>query len=107
LATGLDRYRQWYLGDGIYGDGPQFHWDYYNAFVIHPMLVEILDVVGDETAAWRSQREAARKRLTRYAAIEERLIAPDGSYPAIGRSIAYRCGAFQGLALAALRRALP
>jgi hypothetical protein len=24
------------------------NWDYYNAFVIQPMLVEGLDVVGDE-----------------------------------------------------------
>ena len=31
---------QWYKGDGVYGDGPSFHWDYYNSFVIHPMLLE-------------------------------------------------------------------
>ena len=30
----------------------------------------------------------------RYAAVQERLIAPDGTFPALGRSIAYRCGAF-------------
>jgi len=23
----------WYLCDGIYGDGPEFHFDYYNSFV--------------------------------------------------------------------------
>src|SRR4029077_9260995 len=34
-------------------------------------------------------------------------IAPDGSFPAIGRSIAYRCGAFHLLAQSALRRVLP
>jgi hypothetical protein len=37
----------------------------------------------------------------------ERLIAPDGSFPPIGRSLAYRCGAFQHLACMALRRELP
>jgi hypothetical protein len=37
----------------------------------------------------------------------ERLVAPDGSFPAIGRSLAYRCGAFHSLAQMALRRALP
>jgi hypothetical protein len=52
-----------------------------------------------------SAREDQRAR--RYAAIQERLIAPDGSFPPIGRSIAYRCGAFHALAQAALRRALP
>ena len=39
--------------------------------------------------------------------MQERLIAPDGSFPAIGRSLAYRFGAFQLLAQMALRRALP
>ena len=106
LSEALTKHARWYLGDSIYGDGPQFHWDYYNAFVIHPMLVETLDVVGDETPEWKSMRDQVRARLTRFAAIQERLIAPDGSYPVIGRSIAYRCGAFQGLALAAQRHLL-
>lgn len=107
LFEPIRKHRAWYIGDGIYGDGPSFRWDYYNAFVIQPMLVEVLDVVGGEGAEWQELRELARSRLTRFAAIEERLIAPDGSYPAIGRSITYRCGAFQGLALAAWRQALP
>ncbi len=107
LFEGLRRHRDWYVGDGMYGDGPEFHWDYYNAFVIQPMLVEALDGVGDEAEEWRTLRRQAGERLTRYAAIQERSIAPDGSYPVIGRSIAYRAGAFQGLALAALRHALP
>jgi hypothetical protein len=107
LFEGLKKFTTWYLGDSIYGDGPQYHWDYYNAFVIHPMLVETLDVVGNETEEWRTFRTQVQTRLTRFAAIQERLIAPDGTYPVIGRSIAYRCGAFQGLALAALRHMLP
>ena len=107
LFAGIAKHREWYVGDGMYGDGPEFHWDYYNAFVIQPMLVEALDVVGDEAAEWKTLRDKARERLTRYAAIQERSIAPDGSYPVIGRSIAYRCGAFQGLALVAWRKALP
>jgi hypothetical protein len=107
LFEGIRKHREWYVGDGMYGDGPEFHFDYYNAFVIQPMLVEALDVVGDEAEEWRQLRTRARERLTRYAAIQERSIAPDGSFPVIGRSIAYRCGAFQGLALAAWRRMLP
>lgn len=107
LFEGIAKHRTWYLGDGMYGDGPEFHWDYYNSFVIQPMLVEALDVVGAEAAEWQELQGKARERLTRWAAIQERSIAPDGSYPAIGRSIAYRCGAFQGLALAAWRRQLP
>ena len=107
LFEGVRKHHEWYVGDGMYGDGPEFHWDYYNAFVIQPMLVEALDVVAGEAAEWKMFRDQAIERLTRYAAIQERLIAPDGSYPAIGRSIAYRAGAFQGLALAALRGHLP
>ena len=107
LFEGLRKHRDWYVGDGMYGDGPEFHWDYYNAFVIQPMLVEALDVVAGEAAEWETFRIKGLERLTRYAAIQERSIAPDGSFPVIGRSIAYRAGAFQGLALAALRKILP
>ena len=39
--------------------------------------------------------------------MQERLIAPDGSYPVTGRSITYRAGAFQTLAAVALVGALP
>ena len=107
LFEGVTKHREWYVGDGIYGDGPEFHWDYYNAFVIQPMLIEALDIVGDEAPEWKSLKGKVHERLTRFAAIEERLITPEGSYPVIGRSVAYRCGAFQGLALAALRHMLP
>ena len=43
----------------------------------------------------------------RYAEIQERLISPEGTFPATGRSIAYRCGAFQYLAQMALQKQLP
>jgi len=107
LFDGLRQMDKWYAGDGWYGDGPEFHTDYYNAYVIQPMMVEVLDVVGDEAAEWRDLRAKAGERLTRFAAVQERMIAPDGSFPVMGRSIAYRCGAMQGLALAAHRRQLP
>lgn len=103
----LRQHDEWYKGDGLYGDGPEFHWDYYNSFVIHPMLIDVLDACGDESAAWRELRTREQQRARRYAAIQERLIAPDGSYPPIGRSLAYRFGAFHALAQAVLRHALP
>jgi hypothetical protein len=116
LGAGWDRSRvdyairqheQWYKGDGAYGDGPAFHWDYYNSFVIHPMLLAVVDACKDEQQAWRDLAPRIAERARRYAAVQERMIAPDGSFPAVGRSIAYRCGAFQLLADAALRRSLP
>jgi hypothetical protein len=103
----LRQHDEWYKGDGAYGDGPQFHWDYYNSFVIHPMLLDVLDVCRDEMPAWKELSARVDERAKRYAAVLERLIAPDGSFPPIGRSIAYRCGAFHLLAAMALRRALP
>lgn len=102
----LRQHQQWYKGDGLYGDGPQFHWDYYNSFVIQPMMLNLLDCVKP-TRRWETMRPAIEARAIRYAAIQERLISPEGTYPAIGRSLAYRYGAFQHLAEMALRRQLP
>lgn len=103
----LRQHDQWYKGDGAYGDGPDFHFDYYNSFVIHPMLVDVLDACGSEMPAWKDLATRVGKRAVRYAAVQERTIGPDGTYPVLGRSLAYRCGAFHLLAQAALRHALP
>jgi hypothetical protein len=103
----LRELQSWYLGDGNYGDGPHFHWDFYNSFVIHPYLLQLMDTIGDQSPSWSSMRTPIHQRAQRYAAIQERLIAPDGSYPPIGRSITYRCGAFHLLADAARRNMLP
>ncbi|MFA6289839.1 MAG: DUF2264 domain-containing protein [Opitutaceae bacterium] len=101
------QHEQWYKGDGAYGDGPNFHWDYYNSFVIQPMLLDVLATVAKHTDAWQGLLPAMQERARRYAAVLERLIAPDGSFPPIGRSLAYRCGAFQHLAQMALCHDLP
>jgi hypothetical protein len=103
----LRQHDQWYKGDGAYGDGPEFHFDYYNSFVIHPMLLDVLDAFTDENPGWKDLATRELQRARRYAAVLERLIAPDGSFPPIGRSLAYRCGAMQLLAQAALRKTLP
>ena len=103
----LRQHEQWYKGDGTYGDGPSFHWDYYNSFVIQPMLLDVLEACGDESQAWSDMRTRLLDRARRYGAILERLVGPDGSFPAVGRSLAYRCGAFHLLAALALREQLP
>jgi hypothetical protein len=101
------QHEQWYKGDGAYGDGPSFHWDYYNSFVIHPMLVDLAVALRERMPLLRDAAARIEERAKRYAAVQERLIGPDGSFPPIGRSLAYRCGAFHALAQSALRRALP
>src|SRR3954470_21817423 len=97
----------WYVGDGMYADGPLFHFDYYNSFVIHPALVDILDVLRRKDPRFEPAYKTVLVRSRRYAEIQERLIAPDASYPSVGRSITYRFGAFQTLGQMALMRELP
>jgi len=103
----IRKHQEWYVGDGTYGDGPQFHWDYYNSYVIQPMLLDVLRGIAPHSRRWSAGLADAVARARRYAAIQERMIAPDGSFPAIGRSITYRCGAFHLLALMALHGELP
>ncbi|MFI3303008.1 MAG: DUF2264 domain-containing protein, partial [Rikenellaceae bacterium] len=33
-----------YMGDGLFGDGVTFSMDYYNSYVIHPMMMDVLRV---------------------------------------------------------------
>jgi hypothetical protein len=103
----LRKMDEWYLGDGVYGDGPEFHFDYYNSYVIQPFLLDILEGIHPGSDFYTEMYERVRKISQRYAAIQERLIAPDGTFPVVGRSIAYRSGAFQLLSQIALRQELP
>lgn len=96
-----------YKGDGVYGDGPHFHWDYYNSFVIHPFLLHVLESIGKVSSDWSSFWPNALARAQRYAEIQERMIAPDGTFPPIGRSLPYRFGVFHLLAEMSLRKQLP
>jgi hypothetical protein len=111
LDYAIRQHEQWYVGDGAYSDGPQFHWDYYNSFVIQPMLVDTIRTVGHLYNGKQNlgdrMKETIVKRAMRYAAVLEMMISPEGTYPAIGRSITYRCGAFQLLAQMALMEQLP
>ena len=103
----VEAFEQWYAGDGAYGDGERFHFDYYNSFVIHPMYVDVLGVFAGTDPRYAALLPAVRKRAARYAAVLEKRIAPDGTYPVVGRSVCYRFGAFHALAHAALTDNLP
>jgi hypothetical protein len=107
IENALTKHEQWYLGDGTYGDGPKYHWDYYNSFVIQPALIAVLEVCREKKSPLASQLPTVLARANRYAEVQERLISPEGTFPVIGRSSAYRFGAFQTLSLVALRRELP
>ncbi|MEO6453170.1 MAG: DUF2264 domain-containing protein [Ginsengibacter sp.] len=97
----------WYVGDGMFSDGMNFHMDYYNSYVIQPYLSAIVNIVNSKTKAFTAFAPKLDKINKRYAEIQERMIGTDGSYPALGRSIVYRGAAFQHLADMALRKQLP
>ncbi|NYE61780.1 hypothetical protein FHW58_002987 [Duganella sp. 1224] len=112
MNVAIRKINEWYVGDGWIKDGDAFHFDYYNAYVMHPMMVEILDVLEAKKGAfWNGKPEELRaqaiKRMQRYGEHLERFIGSDGSFPPIGRSLTYRTAAFQPLALLALRKQLP
>lgn len=107
LDVTIRKFEEWYLGDGWYSDGMEFSFDYYNSFVMQPMLVEILETM-EQKKVWKTLSfELALRRMQRYNQIIERLISPEATFPAVGRSITYRMGAFQPLALAAWKYELP
>lgn len=103
----LSKFDEWYVGDGWYSDGPTFALDYYNSFVIHPMLVDILEILVEHNIKPQSDYDQALKRMVRYSDQLERMISPVGTFPVIGRSITYRTGAMQALAQVALEEKLP
>lgn len=107
VELSLRTVRRWYLGDGVYGDGPDFHWDYYNSFVIQPFLVDIVRTLLPLGGIFAEYYPRIMAIAGRHAEIQERLISPEGSYPPIGRSLAYRFGAFHLLSQMALLRELP
>lgn len=107
VEVALQKHKDWYVGDGVYGDGPQFHADYYDSFVIHPFLRAVLETPVGKVGVGPELAKVEGERAMRYAAIQERMIACDGTWPVVGRSITYRCGAFHLLADSALREELP
>jgi hypothetical protein len=103
----LKKHLEWYKGDGVYGDGPDFHWDYYNSYVIQPMLLDIIKILVEHGYEKEDTYKLVLTRAKRYATIQERLISPEGTFPVTGRSLAYRFGAFQLLSQIALMNQLP
>nr|WP_157059989.1 DUF2264 domain-containing protein [Saccharibacillus kuerlensis] len=106
IDMALHFHMEWYKGDGMYGDGKDFHWDYYNSFVIQPMLVDLIVRFRQASPVYGEMEKIILARAKRYASVQEHMIAPDGIYPYIGRSITYRFGAFQHLAQASLQHFL-
>lgn len=112
IDLALTMHEAWYKGGGIYGDGPNYSADYYNSYVIQPMLIDVLGAIGDAYPKYTLVYDGDPlgiivDRAQKYAAYLEKLIASDGSFPITGRSSAYRMGAFRLLSQIALMKKLP
>lgn len=108
LLYGVNRFcKEWYKGDAWYGDGMEFHLDYYNSLVIHPMLTDVLKILKKHNLNGSVYFETQLKRLRRFAVQLERFISPEGTYPVVGRSIVYRFGIFHALSQTTLMDILP
>ena len=121
IKMAVSKVEEWYIGDGFYSDGPSFAFDYYNAFVLHPMYAEILEMLcrrqggnnylvrshGDQRNTAKSRLPIVQKRMQKYSVILERFISPEGTFPVVGRSIPYRLAVLQPLAMCAWQQILP
>lgn len=108
ISHALHRFDAWYRGDGVYSDGMSLGVDYYNGGTIHPLLLTLVELDGGSARLVpRRMQQAIMHRARRHAETLERMIGADGAFPAIGRSITYRCGAFHLLAHLAWRGRLP
>ncbi len=111
INSAIRKFQEWYVGDGWYADGPDFAFDYYSSYVIHPMYLETLSNMmqsGERTRIpYADYYRQALERSKRYSQILERMISPEGTFPVFGRSIPYRTGALQPLAMMAWQECLP
>nr|MBP7471542.1 DUF2264 domain-containing protein [Prevotella sp.] len=102
---------EWYVGDGWYADGPYFTFNYYCSYVFHAMYLETLQAMIDAKANtrldYKKYYDRELKRAQKFSIILERMISPEGTFPAFGRSIPYRNAAMQPLALMAWYKKLP
>lgn len=90
LRVSKNKIQEWYVGDGWYSDGSKFSMDYYNSYVLNPMMVAMLETLVPFRWASQKEYEQALRRMVRHAEFCERIIGPDGTYPAFGRSVTYR-----------------
>ncbi len=108
LSYGIQKFRdEFYIGDAVYSDGDEFDVGYLNSMFIHPMLNDILVVMRKYGLEEGEFLDVQLMRSSRLSSQLERMISPEGTYPLLGKSLAYRCGVFHLLSQAALLKILP
>jgi hypothetical protein len=106
IQTVINKFDSWYVGDGCYKDGPNFHLDYYNSIAIHPMILTIVDLIADKISS-KNTWDVVLSRAQRYSKLLERMISPEGALPTLGRSLCYRTGVLHLLADLTIKELLP
>lgn len=105
LNIGVKKFiKNYYVGDGMYGDGQEFFLNYYNSYVIHPMLTDVLKVAVANNLSIKKYYSVQIVRQQRYLELLERLVSPQGTYPVLGRTITCRLGAFHSMAQSVLQK---
>lgn len=111
ITSALRKVDEWYVGDGWYADGQSFAFDYYSAYVFHPMVIETVKTINEAghggAIPYRGYSSKVMRRSQKYSTVLERLISPEGTFPVFGRSIPYRTAALQPLAMMAWYEKLP
>jgi len=108
LTYAISKFRdELYAGDAIYSNGEDFEVGYFNSLVIHPMLNDILAVMRKYGLQDGEFLDVQLMRSSRLSSQLERVISPEGTYPLLGKALAYRCGVFHLLSQAALLKILP
>lgn len=100
IVNNLNIVNSWYLGEGFYLDGKKFSMDYYNSFVIHPFLIEIiLKLPSELTKKLKMKYLTVLERSQEYSKFLMEITHKNGDFPRLGRSITYRFGAFHIISL--------
>ena len=82
IEKAVNKHLEWYKGDGAYGDGPPFHWDYYNSFVIQPMLLDVVRICVKKTSsARRSIIRSFWKEHVATLPYRNGSISPEATFP--------------------------
>jgi hypothetical protein len=102
----------YYIGDGWYKDGPLFHMDFYNSYVILPFLITIYQELHllnykNNGILYKNLYNKTLLKIQRQSEFLERLISQDGSFPIFGRSGVYRTAIFHALVTTTYISGLP
>jgi hypothetical protein len=107
IEYALRQHEQWYQGGGFYSNGPHFIFDYYNSFVIHPVLMELIERAAIIDKDFKKFNALIIDRAVEHALLIEKFISPEGTFPPVGPSLTYRMGVFHCLAKVILSQYLP